>query len=134
MEQGKDRVGKPKADRGFANEFDVDSNDEEFDESDEEGVETREQDDENTDEDSVENVVITRSPNDSNELAVLKVLAILRQYRRRLLGIFSHVGYLVSLHPKIMKHASHPKNMDLEDREAVEHLIKKLLLPKFHVC
>ncbi len=39
----------------------------------------------------------------------------------------------MSPHPKIIEHASNPDNVNLEDREAVERLIKKLVLPKFHV-
>ena len=134
MEQAKDRVGKPKDDMDSANGFDEDGDKEELDESDEgEGDEAIDQDDEASDEDSSVNTAITSSPDDPNEMAVLKVLAIWRQYRPRLLNDFSRVGYLVSPHPKIIEHASNPDNVDLEDREAVERLIKKLVLPKFHV-
>ena len=125
MEQAKDRVGKPNDDMNFVNEFDDAGDKEEFDESNEgEGSEAKDQDDEASDEDSSVNTAITSSPDDPNEMAVLKVLAIWRQYRPRLLNDFSRVGYLVSPHPKIIEHASNPDNVDLEDREAVECLIK----------
>ena len=118
MEQAKDRVGKHKDDMDFANQFDDGDEEEEFDESNEgEGDEAKDQDDEASDEDSAENVAITRSPDDPNEIAVSKVLAIWRQYRPRLLNDFSCVGYLVSPHPKIIEHASNPDNMDLKDRD-----------------
>jgi hypothetical protein len=134
VEQAKDRVGKPKDDMDSANEFDEDGDEEELDESNEgEGDEAIDQDDKASDEDSSVNTAITSSPDDPNEMAVLKVLAIWRQYHPRLLNDFSRVGYLVSPHPKIIEHASNPDNVDLEDREAVERLIKKLVLPKFHV-
>ncbi len=81
MEQAKDRVGKPKGDMDSANEFEEGGDEEEFDESDEgEGDEAIDQDDEASDEDSSVNTAITSSPNDPNEMAVLKVLAIWRQY------------------------------------------------------
>ena len=81
MEQAKNTVGKPKDNMDFANEFDDGCDEEEFDESDEgEGDEARDQDDEASGEDSAENGAITSSPDDPNEMAVLKLLAIRRQY------------------------------------------------------
>jgi hypothetical protein len=133
--QEKDRVDKPKDDMDFANEFDGGGDKEGFNESDKEGGdEARDQDDEASNEDLADNVAITWYPNDLNEMAVLKVFAIWRQYQLRLLNDFSPIGYIVPPHPKIIEHASNPDNMDLEDREAVACLIKKLVLPKLHVC
>jgi hypothetical protein len=132
VEQEKDRVGKPKDNMDFANEFDDDGDKEELDESDEEGGgEARDQNDKDSDEDLAENAAITSSSTDPNEMAVLKVLAIWRQYQPQLLNDFSSVGYIVSPHPKIIEHVSNPENMDLEYRE--ERLIKKLVLRNFHV-
>ena len=65
----------------FANEFDDDGDKEEVDESNEEGGDgARDQDDEASDEDLAENAAITSSPDDPNDMAVLKVMAIWRQY------------------------------------------------------
>jgi hypothetical protein len=109
VEQEKDRVSKPKDDMDFANEFDDDGDEEEFNKSNEEkGIEARDQDDEASDEDVAENAAITSSHDDPNEMAVLNVLAIWRQYQPLLLNDFSHVGYLVSPHPKIVEHARNP--------------------------
>ena len=50
-------------------------------------------------------------------------------YRPRLLPDFVRVAYLLCPNPTIMEHAKDPDNLDPEDRQAVERLLDKLMLP-----
>ncbi len=55
------------------------------------------------------------------------ILALRKQRQSKMLHDYSRVGYLLSPHPVIMKHAR--DNLALEDKEAVKRLITKLFIP-----
>ncbi len=55
------------------------------------------------------------------------ILELWKQRRPKLLHDYARVGYILSQHPIIMKHAR--ENMSMEDMEAAKRLITKLVIP-----
>ena len=71
-------------------------------------------------------------PEDERSKCIWHVCKIWHHYKGRLQNDISRVAYLFSVQPKIREHSRNADNCDPEDREAVERIIEKTILPMFH--
>jgi len=93
--------------------------------------EDNEAQDEDIDSNSLEDEV---DPESDGEKAkrIWSVCKIWDHYKGRLQNDVTHFAFLCAVHQKIHEHSRNPNNCDPEDREAVERIMGKLILQKFH--
>ena len=108
------------------------------DDSDDEGSSEEsslEEDNEVQDEDIDSNSLddeVDPEPDDEKAKCIWSVCKIWDHHKGLLQNDVTRVASLCAVHPKIREHSRNPNNCDPEDREAVERIIGKLILPKFH--